>query len=265
MKKFFLFLFELFLLICLGYVCNIYNIPSNIILFPNEALNLKTLAGINIKKYNTEYGNYETLEASSNLSTALDSDTKTMELQLSLFDNIFLKKVNVNIIPDTTVIPLGNAIGLKLYTAGVLVVGMSEIENKKPYNGSDLTEGDLIVKINENDVTCTSDLINNVKSTAGEELKVEYLRDGEKRETTITPVKTEQNDYKIGLWVRDSAAGVGTITFYEPATGMFGALGHGITDVDTEKLITIAKGEVVRTKILDIRKGEKGKPRRIKR
>lgn len=264
MKKFFLIMCGIFLLIILVYVCNITNIPSNIILFPNENLNIKTLAGINLKKYNSTEGNYETLEASSNLSTVIDDNTKTMELQLSLFDNIFLKKVNVNVIPETTVIPLGSTIGLKLYTAGVLVVGMSEIENKKPYNNSGLTEGDLIVSVNENEVTCTTDLVNEIKSTGGNEVKVEYVRDGQKHATTLTPVKTEDNEYKIGLWVRDSAAGVGTMTFYEPSTGMFAALGHGITDVDTEELITISKGEIVSTKILDIQKGEKGTPGELK-
>lgn len=264
MKKFFLIMSEIFLIITLVYVCNITNIPSNIILFPNEELNIKTLAGINLKKLNTEEGNYETLEASSNLSTVVEENTKTMELQLSLFDKVFLKRVNVNIIPETTVVPLGSTIGLKLYTAGVLVVGMSEIENKKPYNNSGLTEGDLIVSINENEITCTADLVNEIKDTGGNEVKVEYLRDGEKHTTTLTPVKTGQDEYKLGLWVRDSAAGVGTMTFYEPTTGMFGALGHGITDIDTEDLITIAKGEIVNTKILDIQKGEKGTPGELK-
>lgn len=264
MKKFFLIMSEIFLIITLVYVCNITNIPSNIILFPNEELNIKTLAGINLKKLNTEEGNYETLEASTNLSTVVEENTKTMELQLSLFDKVFLKRVNVNIIPETTVVPLGSTIGLKLYTAGVLVVGMSEIENKKPYNNSGLTEGDLIVSINENEITCTADLVNEIKDTGGNEVKVEYLRDGEKHTTTLTPVKTGQDEYKLGLWVRDSAAGVGTMTFYEPTTGMFGALGHGITDIDTEDLITIAKGEIVNTKILDIQKGEKGTPGELK-
>ena len=264
MKKFFLIICEIILLICLVYVSNIMNIPNNIILFQNEDLNIRTLAGINVKKYNSLKGNYETLEASSNLSTMLNENAKTTELQLSLFDNIFLKKVNVNIIPETSVIPLGNTIGLKLYTAGVLVVGMADIENQKPYSGSDLTEGDLIVKINENDITCTTDLVNTIKSTKGNAVKVAYIRDGKERETTITPVKTNENEYKIGLWVRDSAAGVGTMTFYEPSTGMFGALGHGITDIDTEELITIAKGEIVGTKILDIQKGENGKPGELK-
>ena len=82
--------------------------------------------------------------------------------------------------------------------------------------------------------------------------------------TSIKPVKTQKNEYKIGLWVRDAAAGVGTMTFYEPTTKTFGALGHGITDVDTQGLINIANGELVTTDIISISKGEKGKPGEIR-
>lgn len=82
-------------------------------------------------------------------------------------------------------------------------------------------------------------------------------------ECSIKPVKTRKENYKIGLWVRDSAAGVGTVTFYNPETNEFAALGHGILDIDTEKLINISSGEFVTTNILKIEKGEKGNPGRI--
>lgn len=264
MKKVFLILIEIILILSLVYISNIDNIPDSIIIFPDEKINIKTLVGINIKKYNEDVGNYQTLEASSNLSKFVSENTKTVELNLSLFNGIFLKKVNVNIIPETTIIPLGMTIGLKLYTAGVLVVGMGEIENKRPYSGSDLTEGDLIIKVNKNSISSTTDLVNEIKETNGNNVMVEYIRDGHTHTTSITPVKTGDDNYKLGLWVRDSAAGVGTITYYEPGTGMFGALGHGITDVDTEELITIAKGDIVRTNVISIEKGTKGDPGEIK-
>ena len=111
---------------------------------------------------------------------------------------------------------------------------------------------------------CTADLVQTVNSSQGEEISVEYVREGNKYETNIKPSKTVNNEYKLGLWVRDAAAGVGTISFYEPNTGMYGALGHGIIDVDTEELITIAKGELVTTNIIDVVKGEKGKAGEIR-
>ena len=89
------------------------------------------------------------------------------------------------------------------------------------------------------------------------------MHDEKALECSIKPVKTGKKDYKIGLWVRDSAAGVGTVTFYNQDTNKFAALGHGILDIDTEKLINISSGEFVTTNILKIEKGEKGNPGRI--
>ena len=109
-------------------------------------------------------------------------------------------------------------------------------------------------------VTCTSDLITKVNESNGNSVKITYVRDGSNYNTEILPTKTSDNEYKLGLWVRDAASGVGTISFYDPKTGEFGALGHGILDVDTEELIDIARGDIVTSKIVSIVKGEKGKP-----
>lgn len=98
----------------------------------------------------------------------------------------------------------------------------------------------------------------------GNSLEIKYVREGEEYSTNLSPAKTKENEYKLGLWVRDAAAGVGTISFYEPETGNFAALGHGIMDIDTSKLIDISKGELVTSKIISIVKGENGKPGEIK-
>ncbi len=91
---------------------------------------------------------------------------------------------------------------------------------------------------------------------SGEALTIKYVRNNKTMKTSITPVKAE-DQYKIGLWVRDAAAGVGTVTFYEPETNMFMSLGHGITDIDTEKIVEISTGELVTANILSINKGKK--------
>lgn len=187
-------------------------------------------------------------------------------MNLKLFDNLKLSNITVNVIPKTTVIPLGNAIGLKLYTEGVLVVGMSEIEGEKPYENTGIEEGDRIIYINNKKISSTDDLVQTVNSSHGKEIQVKYICDDNNEEivTSITPAKTKENEYKLGLWVRDAAAGVGTATFYEPASGMFASLGHGITDIDTGALVTIANGELVNSNIVSITKGEKGKPGEIR-
>ncbi len=139
--------------------------------------------------------------------------------------------------------------GLKLYTSGVLVVGMTEIQGQKPYKNAGIEEGDMIVEINEQEITCTEELVESVNNSKGESINIKYVRDGEEYVTTMAAVKVEEGKYKLGLWVRDGAAGIGTLTYYEPSTKKYAALGHGIIDIDTGKLITISRGELVTAKI----------------
>lgn len=247
----------LILIIIYTYVCNISMLPNSIILMQGETLNLNTIFGLNITSS-------ETMQASSNLNNSIVEDTGTMDLSLDLFHLFSVKDVTVNVIPKTTVIPIGKAIGMKLYTEGVLVVGMSEIQGQKPYEGSGIEAGDTIVEINNEQINSTNELIECVNRSNGESLEIKYISDEEEKTTSIAPAKDSDNEYKLGLWVRDAAAGVGTLTFYEPSTGNFAALGHGINDVDTYDLIQIANGELVTTNILDIVKGEDGSPGEIR-
>lgn len=259
MKKFLKIILILILIIVLVYVTNITSIPDSIILLQGENLNIKTILGLSFSD-----SSGETIEAVASDTQKISNKVGKLDLSLNL-GNFSLKDITVNVIPNTVVIPGGEAIGLRLYTSGVLVVGMSEIvgtDNKtySPYKESGIKEGDMIVKVDDEAVTCTSDLISKVNECNGKELEITYVRDGNNYTTEMLPTKTEENEYKLGLWVRDAATGVGTITYYDPQSKMFGALGHGILDVDTNKLIDIAKGEVITSKIVSIIKGEKGSP-----
>ena len=264
-KKKIAFIFLMIILLTIYvYVVSIQAIPDNIIVFEGEKINLKTMLGL--KTNLTETG--RTIETSViNQEKVMNSPGKKV-LKLSLFENIFLKNIDVDVLPKTKVIPVGNVAGIKLYTNGVLVVGMSEIQgidNKKykPYENTGIQEGDRIIEINNNNIENTEELMENVNMSNGNEIKVKYVHNQKALECSIKPVETANREYKLGLWVRDSAAGVGTVTFYEPSTQNFGALGHGITDIDTEQLIDIASGEFVTTKILNVIKGESGTPGRI--
>lgn len=250
-------LFILILVIIYVYVCNISMLPNDIILMQGETLRLKTIFGLNVQ-------NEETMQASSNLNNSIVEKTGKMNLNLNLFNLFSVKNVTVNVIPKTTVIPIGKAIGMKLYTKGVLVVGMSEIEGQKPYENSGIETGDKIIEINDTKINTTDELIECVNNSKGKSVEIKYISNNQEEIASIEPVKTSNNEYKLGLWVRDAAAGVGTLTFYEPSTGEFGALGHGINDVDTYDLIDIASGELVSTDIIDIVKGEDGSPGEIR-
>ena len=142
---------------------------------------------------------------------------------------------------------------------------MTQIEGQKPYEKTGIKEGDRIISINDNQIETTEELIQTVNASNGKEITITYIHENTKQETAIVqPVKTKENEYKLGLWVRDAAAGVGTATFYEPSSQMFASLGHGITDIDTGDLITISNGELVTTNIVSVQKGERGKPGEIR-
>ena len=259
--------FILFVLISVYiYVCAIDAIPDSTILFKGENLNVKTIFGINLK---TQKEEYDSILTSSTLKNTENTNlVGTTNIDVKLFNTFTVKQVNVSVIERTKVIPIGQISGLKLYTSGVLVVGMAEIKGTdnskyKPYENSGIKEGDMIVKIEENPISDTEELLETVNSSKGKKLKITYVRDGETLECNIKPVQTGRNEYKLGLWVRDSAAGIGTMTFYEPSTNSFAALGHGISDVDTGELVNIQDGEFITTRILSIIKGEKGNPGKI--
>lgn len=252
------------LLIIYSYVVYFQSIPDNIVIFAGESINLKTMLGLKANLTDRD----KVIETISSNQTNIINDAGKKTVKLSLFENIFVKNVDVDVLPRTTVIPVGSIAGIKLYTSGVLVVGMSEIQgvdNKKyrPYENTGIEEGDTIISVNNDKIETTEELIKKVNDCDGKELEIQYVHDERTLECSIKPVKTSSTEYKLGLWVRDSAAGVGTVTFYEPSTQSFGALGHGITDIDTEQLIDIASGEFVTTKILNVVKGESGTPGRI--
>ena len=258
------------LIVIYVYVCNITLLPNSVIIFEGEELNLKTVVGLKIKRANgtnmpvIQASNLGESEQSSKYETA-----GTFELNLNLFGTIPVKEIDVNVIPKTKVVPMGNLIGAKLYTSGVLVVGMSEIQGDdqqkhKPYEGSGIEEGDMIVEMDSKKIANTDELVETVNSSKGKVIQIKYVRNDETITTSIQPIKSEDNEYKLGLWVRDAAAGVGTLTFYEPSTGKFAALGHGIVDVDTGDIINIANGELVTSNLVAIKKGEKGTPGEIK-
>ncbi len=252
-----------FLLCVFIYVCKIDSIPNNVILYNGEELKIGNFLGISLKIGNE---NCNTILTSSKIEN--NKDIKNNIVDVTLFGLFKVKEVSINIIEEKTIIPIGQISGLKLYTNGVLVVGLSEITgedniNYKPYEETEIQEGDRIIKINGEDITDTRHLTSIVNSSKGNSLEIEYVKNNEIKNETIVPIKGNDGTYKIGLWVRDSAAGIGTLTFYEPSTGNFAALGHGITDNDTGDLIEISNGEFLTTKIISITKGLKGTPGRI--
>ncbi|WEG14325.1 SpoIVB peptidase [Pullulanibacillus sp. KACC 23026] len=175
------------------------------------------------------------------------------------------KKVDVEVLPDIRLIPGGESIGVKLNSIGVLVVGFHLIHTtngeESPAETAGLKIGDIITHINKQKVESMSDVKQLVTENGDHALDITILRDEKKKHVTLKPVKdqTDQN-YRIGLYIRDSAAGIGTLTFYDPKSKKYGALGHVISDSDTKEPIQVHDGQVLRSEVTGIDKGTSGHP-----
>lgn len=191
------------------------------------------------------------------------------EYEIKFLGMIPLKAVEVQKIKDLEIYPGGNPVGVRVNSEGVIIVGYSEIEinNKKeesPGKAAGLEIGDVILRVNGENMENSMDLLKTIKECDNESIKVDILRNGENLTKTIHLKKENNKDYKIGLWIRDSTAGVGTMTFFDPSTKKFGALGHPITDADTNEPFLVKKGDLLESSIISVRKGEKGSPGELK-
>lgn len=161
-----------------------------------------------------------------------------------------------------TLVPVGHTIGIKLFSDGVVVIGLAEVETSggKTTPGADcgLRVGDVIEEANGTEVASSEQFANLLQCGGTVELAVS--RDGEDLTLAATPVLGEDGTYRLGAWIRDSMAGIGTVTFYDPATGTFGALGHGITDGDTGRLMPLGNGSVMDASVKAVKRGKAGEP-----
>ncbi|MEH7073969.1 SpoIVB peptidase [Neobacillus drentensis] len=183
------------------------------------------------------------------------------------FAGIPIKKVDVRVLKDFRVIPGGQSIGVKLNTVGVLVVGhhlINTISGKKsPGEIAGIKIGDIITEINGNKIEKMTDVAPYVQSAGqeGKALDMVISRESGKFTTKLTPLKDKgENVYKLGLYIRDSAAGIGTMTFVHPQSKKYGALGHVISDMDTKQPIVVEDGQIVRSTVTSIEKGSNGDP-----
>lgn len=163
------------------------------------------------------------------------------------------------------VIPLGRAVGIKLFSDGVMVIGLSEVTtqvgNHSPAKACGLREGDIITHINSDEVDSIEEVQTILQDLSGDKMSIRALRGDKQVQLTAQAVQcTSDGAFKLGAWIRDSMAGIGTMTFYDPDSGVFGALGHGINDVDTALLMPLQSGSIMYAAVSDVRRGECGTP-----
>ncbi|MCR2803098.1 SpoIVB peptidase [Paenibacillus soyae] len=189
-------------------------------------------------------------------------------MKVKLFGKIPFRTVKVNVVPDLRVIPGGQTIGVKVKSAGILVVGHHQVVDregakKSPGEAAGLKLGDLITSINGtpiNEVHKVGELCAQY-GIDKKPLELTFKRGGQVNHTKISPVyDADDRAWRLGLYIRDSAAGVGTLTFYAPDQGVYGALGHVITDMDTQTPIEVGDGQILQSSVTSINKSQTGEP-----
>ncbi|NMA03046.1 MAG: SpoIVB peptidase [Clostridia bacterium] len=252
---------------------SLVNLPSHQKVAVGDELNIGLeFPGLLLEKFSIHHeknNNIFTFDVNEkNVTVPALLDPGEFDLKLKLFGLIPIKTINVDVFPDIQLIPGGHAVGVILRTEGVLVVGYSPIIDNKgnvynPAQDAGIEIGDTIVKINNVKVLTdeqVAETINKIGSQ-GKNLIFTIKRNNKYYQKEMKPFFcSETNKYRIGLYVRDNAGGIGTLTFIDPATKKYGALGHIISDNKTNTEIDIKKGQLVRSSIEGINRGKRGYP-----
>lgn len=188
------------------------------------------------------------------------------ELDFRLFGWIPFRRVTVSVIPPMHLIPGGHSIGVVLRSQGVMVVGYGPVHDpdgrlRHPGRAAGIEVGDVILRINGQEVGNETEAQQLVEATAGRTLRLEILRRGQRLVRQVQPLQdAETGRWRLGLYVRDGAAGIGTLTFVDPVSGRYGALGHVIADSETQQPIQVRDGHIIRAAVTRIEHGEPGRP-----
>lgn len=193
--------------------------------------------------------------------TANGSEYKSVITALKV---IPVKDITINITKRRYVGIGGDVFGIKLYTKGVIVVSIDSVATKSgekdPAVKAGIKCGDIITHINGNAALNSAQMTEAIEKSKGNALKLNIDRNGEKLEVSLKPELSVNGNYKAGIWVRDSSAGIGTITFYDDNAKIFGGLGHGVCDIDTGKIMPLNNGEAVRARVNGFYKSSAGNP-----
>ena len=239
---------DLLAMVFLGYRYLDRKIPDEIHIDRNSGLDLAQLSDLPFVSFG------ESITASGEGS---------YQLPCKLFGKIPFKDIKVTPTEADSILVSGSTVGIYMETSGVLVIDTGEIlsedgQMQDPAKNI-LKPGDYIVALNEQKISCKQDLIDDLENIDGKPVTVNVRRDHNTIPVSLTPVQDSSGKYKLGIWVRDDTQGIGTLT-YVTKDGSFGALGHGISDIDTGNLLSIKGGNLYCAQILGVQKGEKGSP-----
>lgn len=239
---------DLLTMVFLGYRYLDRKIPDEIHIDKNSGLDLSQISNLPFVSFG---------------DTITTSGEGSYQLPCRLFGKIAFKNIKVKPTEADTILVSGSTVGIYMETDGVLVIDTGEILSK---NGqmqdpakNILKPGDYIVALNEQKISCKQDLINDLETIDGKPVTVSVRRNNSTIPVSLSPAQDASGKYKLGIWVRDDTQGIGTLT-YVTKDGNFGALGHGISDIDTGNLLSIKGGNLYCAQILGVQKGEKEVP-----
>lgn len=220
-----------------------------------------------IEAYNLKSNSYISFVNDTN-EIQVSAKSNTSKKTVKLFGIIPVKDVSVNVGEEKIVTVCGYPFGCVINTKNVLVVGSSDVETSQglvnPSQDAGIKVGDYIISINGCDINETKDIAKIVNESNGKTLNVKIFRNSKQIDLTVTPALSKvDNKYKIGLWVRDSEAGVGMLSFYSEETGICAGLGHTLTDADTGTSFYMTDGIAFNAQVLSIKKGAQGNPGQI--
>ena len=191
--------------------------------------------------------------------------TSESAVDLKLFGVVPIKEVKVQPVSQPVLIPGGSPFGIKMLTEGVVVIGLGDVDTSKGFVGpakqAGIKIGDIILSVQGQELLSNKDLAAIIEQSEGKPVEI-VLRRGQTTHTfSVTPVLSQSSGtFKAGIWVRDSSAGIGTITYYDPQTSAFGGLGHPVCDVDTGEILPLMSGDVVAVSISGVTMGAAGSP-----
>lgn len=175
-----------------------------------------------------------------------------------------VKTMQVSVIPQKYLVPDGRTVGIKLNTGGITVVSVSEEAETKSVRDAGIKSGDIILAVNDVGVSNSDTLCRLIDESEGNQVKLTINRDGDITEKYVTPAIDEKGGYRLGLWMKDGISGIGTLTYYDPENGTWGALGHGISDEDTNKPVKANGGSLLPAGIVSVDKSEDNMPGELK-
>lgn len=238
-----------------------------VVIFVLVGLGKYTLPG-EISSYSSKeikYNHIYTVDANDDAKVDYQNNQRvsSSESEIKLFGAIPVKTATVLQVNKRNVVVSGESFGIKLYTDGVIIVGTKDVETKdgkcNPAADAGLEKGDIIVSINNIKMLSSEQVEEVFNDNNGKAYEVKVKRNGNYKTFTLNPVfSPSEQKYKVGVWVRDSTAGIGTITFYNPDNNSIAALGHPITDVDTNEIMPILNGEAVKANVTKLYKSVDG-------